>query len=39
MEDLYSMMPWERQIVIAQVMQALEKEKESGDGMTNLFDQ
>ncbi len=39
MEDLYSMMPWERQIIVHQVMDAMEKEKEANSGTTNLFGQ
>tara|TARA_B100000131_G_C17744286_1_gene462411 strand:+ start:123 stop:245 length:123 start_codon:yes stop_codon:yes gene_type:complete len=32
MEDLNNMMPWERQIVVFQVMDAMEKEKEAQAG-------
>ncbi len=38
-EDLYSMMPWERQVVVHQVMDAMEKEKQAQSGTTNMFDE
>ena len=38
-EDLYSMMPWERQVVVHQVMDAMQKEKQAQSGTTNMFDE
>lgn len=36
--DLMTMLPWERQIIVHQVMDALEQEKESAEsGGNNLF--
>ena len=36
-EDLYSMMPWERQVVVHQVMDAMEKEKRDRDWETPVI--
>jgi|TARA_B110000881_G_C18457373_1_gene454350 hypothetical protein len=33
------MMPWERQIIIHQVMDAMEKEKQANSGSSDLFGQ
>ena len=35
--DLMEMLPWERQIVVHQVMDALEEEKRQHEGADNLF--